>query len=382
MRRVAIVDDSPDVRALWRAELERSGEFEVCAEGDDGRQAAEIALTHQPDVMLLDLSMPGLGGMHALPMVLSASPGTRVVILSAMGRNQFSRPALSLGACAFIEKHVPTDSLVARLHEALGERAGSGRVASSSVLVVEPDHRDRPLVQYLLDWLGHGVLFADDGTEALRIVAARRVSAVLASDLLPDMTAAELATRMRRAGAPAHGVPVIALHDADAGQPLHREGVAGVLARPIEAEALRAVLAVAAPTEPTEDVTALVNEEFLLALRERIGANTLQEIVTGFADSTRERMGLLRCAVDVGDTDWIMRLTHQICGSARSLAAPRLAEEAHDLERCAATASTNELRAAATRLHLTVDDTIATLIAMDRSLPAPRDEVVRADRIR
>jgi DNA-binding NarL/FixJ family response regulator/HPt (histidine-containing phosphotransfer) domain-containing protein len=263
VRRIAIVDDSPDVRALWRAELERSGEFEVCAEGDDGRQATEIALLQRPDVMLLDLSMPGLGGLHALPMVLDASPQTRVVVLSAMGRNQFSTAALSLGACGFLEKHLPVWTLVGRLQEVL-----------------------------------------DSG-------------------------------------------PAAAHHEDDE-----------------------------VPAEPRDGTAPLVEEEFLLALGERIGADTMREIVDGFNEATRERMGLVRCAVDVGDRDWVVRLGHQIRGSARSLAAPRLALEAEELELNAATVSTYHLREQAARLQLTVDDTIAALAEVSTrgagARPAPQ----------
>lgn len=122
--RVAIIDDSPEVRLIWRTALEAGpagGDpaFEVCAEGADGREAVEIARRERPDVMLLDLSMPDVGGLEALPLVRAESPGTRVVVVSGFGRRRFGQPAEDLGAVGFLEKHHPAESLCRRLLEVL-----------------------------------------------------------------------------------------------------------------------------------------------------------------------------------------------------------------------------------------------------------------------
>lgn len=127
--RVAIIDDSPEVRMIWRAALEAGpagggASFEVCAEGADGREAVEIARRERPDVMLLDLSMPDVGGLEALPLVRAESPGTRVIVVSAFGRRRFGQSAEDLGAVGFLEKHHPADSLCRRLLDVL-EQGGS-----------------------------------------------------------------------------------------------------------------------------------------------------------------------------------------------------------------------------------------------------------------
>jgi two-component system response regulator DesR len=122
--RVAIVDDSPEVRELWRAALETGGGFEVCAEGGDGAEAVEIAGRLRPDVMLLDLSMPGVGGLEALPRIRAASPGTRVVVVSSFGRRRFGETSSALGAAGFLDKHHPANTLCTRLREVLAEADG------------------------------------------------------------------------------------------------------------------------------------------------------------------------------------------------------------------------------------------------------------------
>jgi DNA-binding NarL/FixJ family response regulator len=119
---VAIIDDSADIRFLWRALLEVSGEFEVCADAADGQAAIDIARTMRPDVMLLDLSMPGMGGLEALPLILAESPSTRVVVLSGFGKRGFGDRAAALGAAGFLEKHLPAESLAPRLLDVLSRR--------------------------------------------------------------------------------------------------------------------------------------------------------------------------------------------------------------------------------------------------------------------
>jgi DNA-binding NarL/FixJ family response regulator len=117
--RIAVIEDSEDTRELWCHVLEADGTFEVCAAGVDGTAAVEIARQLQPDVMLLDLSMPGMGGLEALPLVLAESPLTRVVVLSGYAKRRFDEPTRSAGAAGFLEKHLPVDTLAVRLCDLL-----------------------------------------------------------------------------------------------------------------------------------------------------------------------------------------------------------------------------------------------------------------------
>jgi DNA-binding NarL/FixJ family response regulator len=117
--RIAVVDDSPDIRALFCAELAAGADFEVCADAADGAGAVEIAGRLRPDVMLLDLSMPGMSGLDALPLILAASPSTAVIVLSGFGRRGYAESACALGARGFLEKSLPVGGLCRRLLEVL-----------------------------------------------------------------------------------------------------------------------------------------------------------------------------------------------------------------------------------------------------------------------
>ena len=120
MVRIAIVDDAPEIRLLHRLELSANG-FEVCAEGSDGYEAVEIARNEQPDVMLLDVSMPpGIDGLTALPLILAESPGTQVVLLSGLDDPEVADRACAQGAAGCLVKRLRERPLSACLRELLG----------------------------------------------------------------------------------------------------------------------------------------------------------------------------------------------------------------------------------------------------------------------
>lgn len=102
--RVLVVDDVRDLRMLLRMALEHDGSFQVVAEAADGVQAIEQARAHQPDLVVLDLSMPVLDGLEALPGILEAAPAARVVVLSGFESARMRDHALAAGAVAYLEK--------------------------------------------------------------------------------------------------------------------------------------------------------------------------------------------------------------------------------------------------------------------------------------
>src|SRR5687768_15586529 len=80
--RTLLADDVFDLRFMVRLALERSGKFEVIAEAENGQEAIDLAQAHKPDLVLLDISMPVLDGLEALPRVLESCDRCKVVMLS------------------------------------------------------------------------------------------------------------------------------------------------------------------------------------------------------------------------------------------------------------------------------------------------------------
>jgi PAS domain S-box-containing protein len=102
--RVLIADDSDDVRALLRAQLEMDGRFAVVGEADDGAVAIEVAREQQPDLVVLDLAMPRMDGLTALPLLREAAPDARVIVLSGFDAQAVAPKVLAAGASRCIEK--------------------------------------------------------------------------------------------------------------------------------------------------------------------------------------------------------------------------------------------------------------------------------------
>ncbi|HEX7275779.1 MAG TPA: response regulator, partial [Acidimicrobiales bacterium] len=113
--RVLLADDTASVRMLLRGTLEASTAFEVVGEAGDGAQAVAMAAALQPDMVLLDLAMPILGGMEAIPQIRSCAPGARVVVVSGYAPDRMGSQAVEVGAAAFLEKQQRPRELVASL---------------------------------------------------------------------------------------------------------------------------------------------------------------------------------------------------------------------------------------------------------------------------
>ena len=109
---VLIADDDSDHRLLQRVTLGRSGRFDVVAEAADGEEAVRLAIEHRPDLVLLDLSMPRVDGLEALPQLRAALPETRVIVTSAFARDQFAPAVLRAGAVGYLEKGMPQARVV------------------------------------------------------------------------------------------------------------------------------------------------------------------------------------------------------------------------------------------------------------------------------
>lgn len=101
--RVLLVDDAADIRLLLRTMLRRTG-FLVVGEAADGAEGARLAAELQPDLILLDLSMPVMDGLEALPLIRRDAPEATVIVLSGFDRERMEPAAIAAGAHAYFEK--------------------------------------------------------------------------------------------------------------------------------------------------------------------------------------------------------------------------------------------------------------------------------------
>jgi len=109
--RIVIVDDHPMVAEGVEAILESYDDIEVLATLSDGRQIIDQVETLNPDVILLDLNMPGISGLSTTEILLERRPETRILILSMHDSPEYITSALSHGAVGYVLKDVPTEEI-------------------------------------------------------------------------------------------------------------------------------------------------------------------------------------------------------------------------------------------------------------------------------
>jgi DNA-binding NarL/FixJ family response regulator len=110
--RIMVVDDHPMWRDAVASDLADAG-FEVVATAADGAEAVRRASATSPNVVLLDLQMPGLGGVAATEQIVSADPSIRILVLSASGEHEDVLDAVKAGATGYLVKSASRDELVA-----------------------------------------------------------------------------------------------------------------------------------------------------------------------------------------------------------------------------------------------------------------------------
>ena len=117
--RAVVIDDTRDIRELLSLVLTRSG-MEVVGEAGDGQAGVEVVRAERPDVVLLDLAMPVMDGVEALPIIRELVPDARIIVLSAFA-GSVREQVLDWGADGYLEKGTPLKKVVAYIEEKFGE---------------------------------------------------------------------------------------------------------------------------------------------------------------------------------------------------------------------------------------------------------------------
>lgn len=118
MYRILIADDDAGVRSLLRVVVEQTGEFEVVGEAGNGLEAIESAKKLEPDIVILDVIMPVLDGLRALPKLVET--GARIIMLTGLLHEDIVNRASLRGASAFVDKANVVDDLVETLRFTVG----------------------------------------------------------------------------------------------------------------------------------------------------------------------------------------------------------------------------------------------------------------------
>jgi DNA-binding NarL/FixJ family response regulator len=167
--RILVADDHEVVRRGVRALLEARPGWQVCDEAEDGREAVAKALQSHPDVVILDIGMPGLNGLEAARRIRKASPQTEVLILTMHESEQVVQEVLAAGARGYVLKSDAGRDLVAAVEALQGHRTFFTSTVAERVLrtfvsggkPVEPGEtslltrREREVIQLLAEGKGN-----------------------------------------------------------------------------------------------------------------------------------------------------------------------------------------------------------------------------------
>jgi len=181
--RIVVADDHAVVRRGVRTLLESQRGWEVVAEATTGREAVELARVHQPDIVVMDLSLPELNGLDATTQILKEAPHTEVLVLTMHHSEQLSREVLQSGARAYVLKSDTDQSLIAAI-DSLRQRKSFLSPAVAEVVLDEflrrsdvdanvahspLTAREREIVQLLAEGSSNKVVAARLGVSAKTI---------------------------------------------------------------------------------------------------------------------------------------------------------------------------------------------------------------------
>jgi DNA-binding NarL/FixJ family response regulator len=123
--KVLLVDDNPDARFLLKRRLGNRRSFTVIGEASDGAQALAMVEELKPDLVIMDVRMPGMDGIEATRRIKEAFPAVSVLALSASKESQTADAMRAAGAVGYVLKDAPEEELIMRLNDSLAAQAAA-----------------------------------------------------------------------------------------------------------------------------------------------------------------------------------------------------------------------------------------------------------------
>lgn len=175
--RILLADDHAVLRAGLKLLLDSQADMQVIGEAGDGAQGLDLASKLQPDLILLDLGMPGLGGLQALPLLHKAAPQARILVLTMHDDESYLRQALRTGAAGYILKKAADSDLLSAIRAVM---RGEVYVHSSLTRALLDDLLPAPVNPSASDaWES----LSEREQEVLRLVALGHTGAAIAERL-------------------------------------------------------------------------------------------------------------------------------------------------------------------------------------------------------
>ncbi len=143
--RIMLVDDHAIVRAGFRRLLEQHPDFQVVAEAADADRAYALFIEHEPDVIVMDVSMPGVSGLDGIRRILSRRPGARLLVFTMHEDASLAERAIQLGARGYVTKSNPPETLAAAVSEVVAGKLALSPDIAKSIAILKLSGQDNPL---------------------------------------------------------------------------------------------------------------------------------------------------------------------------------------------------------------------------------------------
>jgi len=132
---VMLVDDHAVVRMGFKMLLETSDDIKVIAEAENGEESIKAYMEHKPDVIVMDITMPGMGGMEAIERILNKEPSAKILVLSAHEDSVHPKRVLNAGAMGYVTKRSAAEELIKAIHAvAVGKKYIEASVAQQMAI--------------------------------------------------------------------------------------------------------------------------------------------------------------------------------------------------------------------------------------------------------
>ena len=178
MTRLVIVDDQELMRTGFRMILDAEADFDIVGEAADGDAARQVCRAAKPDVVLMDIRMPGVDGIEATTRLVAEMPECRVLILTTFDLDEYVFAAVRAGASGFLLKDTPADQLVDAVRVvAAGEALLAPSITRKLIAEFARGPRSQPPTAAVAD-------LTDRETEVLRLLARGMSNAEIANELI------------------------------------------------------------------------------------------------------------------------------------------------------------------------------------------------------
>lgn len=208
VKKIILVDDKPVYREAMRILLNKIHPVEIIGEASNGEEFLELLKQKTPDIVFIDIEMPGINGIEATKRAIEKFPDLIIIGLSMYENPNYIESLISAGARGYLLKlsdnfeicktilEYPTNEIF--FSREIKERNNNNKSLKKTILVVEDFENTRFIIEFALQQFGYLVINASDGYEAFKLLDGRKIDLIITDYNMPRMDGIDLANKARK----------------------------------------------------------------------------------------------------------------------------------------------------------------------------------------